>query len=133
MSDVVTADVGHGLTLADDELAPVVLERSVLRESGALDAGYVREAILQFAVHGIELRRRVRGVRRGEADDDAVVGLIAEVLMLQFHQASGEQTSAGEEHHGQRCLDDDEDFLRERGAVARAAIGSAEGFGGIGM
>ena len=132
-SDVLTADVGHGLTLADDELAPVVLEWSVLRESGALDAGYVREAILQFAIHGIELGRCVRGVRRGEADDNAVVGLVAEVLVLQFHQASGEQSRAGEEHNGQRCLDNDEDFLRERGAVASAAIGSAKGFGGVGM
>src|ERR1700678_2644589 len=118
--DVFTANVGHGLTLAGDELAPVVLEGSVLRESGALATGYVSEAVLQFAVHGIELRRCVRREGRGEADDNAVVGLVAEGLMLQFHQASGEQAGAAEQNHGQGCLDNDEDLLRKRGAIASA-------------
>ena len=47
--------VGHGVALADDHLAPVVGERRVLREGGALDAGDVGEAILQLAIHGVEL------------------------------------------------------------------------------
>ena len=62
-ADVLIVHVGHAVALADDDFAPVVLQRRVLRERGALDAGNVREAVLQFAVHGIELGLRIGGDR----------------------------------------------------------------------
>ena len=131
-ADVLIAHAGHGVTLADDDFAPVVLKRRVLREGGALDAGDVGEAILQFAVHGIELGLRVGGVGRGEADGDAVVGFVAEVLVLHVHEAAGEQAGAGEQDDGERRLEDDEDLLRKeersrvlRLAPRRASAGSA--------
>ena len=46
---------GHAVTLADDHFAPVVGERGVLGGGGALNAGDVGEAILQLAIHGVEL------------------------------------------------------------------------------
>ncbi len=64
---------------------------------------------------------------------DAMIGFIAEVLVLHFHQAAGEQAGAGEQHDGQGRLDDDQDLLRERGAVAGAAVGAAQSFGWIGV
>ncbi len=120
---MVIVHAGHGVALANDDLAPVVLEGSVLRQGGALDAGNVGEAVLQFAIHGVELGLRVRGERRGEADGDAMVGLVAEILVLHFLEAAGEQAGAGEQNDGERRLHDDEDFCEseERSRVLRLA------------
>ena len=124
---------GHAVALADDHLAPVVGERGVLGEGGALDAGNVGEAILQLAVHGVELRHGVRGPGRDDAEDDAVVDVVAEVLMLEVGEGAGEQARAGEQDDGEGGLDDDEGFLRPGGVIAGAAIGAAESFDGIGV
>ena len=124
---------GHAVALADDHLAPVIGEGSVLREGGAFDAGNVAEAVLEVAVHGVELRLRVRGPGRDDAEGDAVVELVAEVLMLEVGQGAGEEAGAAEQDNGEGGLDDDQGFLRPGGVIAGAAIGSAKSFGGIGV
>ena len=123
---------GHAVALADDELPPVIGEGGVLGEGGALDAGNVGEAILQLAVQGVELGHGVRGPRGDEADGDAVVDVVAEVLVLEVGERAGEQASTGEQDDGEGGLDDDQRFLRPGCVVAGAAIGAAKSFDGIG-
>jgi hypothetical protein len=45
----------------------------------------------------------------------------------------GEHAGAGKQDDGEDYLGDDKGFLRERGAIAGAAVGSAQGFDGVGV
>jgi hypothetical protein len=60
-----------------------------------------------------------------------MVGLVAEVLVLELLQAAGEQACAGEQDDGERGLQDDEGLLREGGRIFGAAVRAAQGLGGI--
>ena len=125
--------LGEVFAFANDHLAPVIGEGAIESERGVLDAGDVGEAVLEVAVEGVQLFSGVAGERRIDADVDAVFGLKSEVLVLHLLQTAGEQAGSGEQDDGERGLHDDEGFLRKRGAVAGAAIGSAERFRRIGM
>ncbi len=118
--------VRHAVTLANDDLAPVVLQRRVLRKSSPLDSGNMREPVLQLAVHRIQLRLRVGRKGRGQADRDPMVRLIAEVLVLQLLKAVRQQARTGEQHHRECRLHNHQDLLRDRGPVPRAAVGAAQ-------
>ena len=99
------------MSLANDHFAPVVLERGVLRECGALDAREVGEPFLEISIYGVQPGPGVGGVGRGERDGDALVRLVAEVLMLEFGEAVSKQTGAGEQDNGYGGLHDDQDLL----------------------
>ena len=125
--------VGHAVSLADHDLAPVVLQWRVLRQSGAVDAGNVRQPVLQLAIHRIQLWLWVRREGRREADGDAVVGLVTEILMLQVGKAMRQQAGTRQQDDGQCGLHDNQNLLREGGTVARGAIRAAQGLRRIGM
>ena len=57
----------------------------------------------------------------------------AEVLVLQVGERLGHQDRAGKQHHRQRGLNDNQRFLRQRGAVARGAAHAAQRLGRLRM
>ena len=72
------------MALANDDLAPVVLQRCVESEGRPLDSWNVRKPVLQFAIHGVEFGLRVRQKTARSGYNDPVIGLVAEILMLHF-------------------------------------------------
>src|ERR1700722_3873583 len=93
----------------------------------------MREAVLQIAIERVQLWRRITCQRTVHHDAEAAVRIEAEVLMFELAEAAREQACACKQHDGQRGLHDDENLLRQRGAVMCAAVGSAQGFGWIGV
>ena len=92
------------MTGDQDELAPVVGQRVVERQAGALHARQSLEPLFERAVQRRQLRARVAGRRPVRARSGAVPRPVAEVLVLQLAQASPQHGRAGDEHDRERRL-----------------------------
>src|SRR5439155_8518304 len=97
-----------------DEFAPVVGERVIERETGALNAGKTTEMIFELAIERGYLRQRVGGGRPVHVDFHAVLHLVSEVLMLELVEAAGQHGGASNENNRQGGLNDQQGFASER-------------------
>ena len=118
--------LGHAVAFGNDGFTPIINVGGIECQRGALYSGNLRQAALQLAVERVELGLGVTGRRFIHHNADAVIGLEAKALMLEIAQAAGQQTCAREQDDGERGLHYDQDFLRQRSAVAGAAIGPAQ-------
>src|SRR5438552_12019131 len=114
-----------------DEFAPVVGERVIERETGALNAGKTTEMIFELAIERSYLRQRVSSGRPVHVDFHAVLHLEAEVLMLELIEAAGEHGGTGNENNRQGGLNNQQGFASKRRTILRAAARAAQGFGGV--
>ena len=83
----------------EDPFAPVVGERVVERQPGALHAGNAGQPALQVAVERGEPLAGDRGRRPADGDQHAPVAIEAEVLALEVAEAAAEHRRAGHQHH----------------------------------
>ena len=100
---------GSGRPWTVDALAPVVaFERGVEGECSLLNTGERVEALIDSLVEGFKLLGFVASGVGIDVDDDAVLGLDAEVLVFKIVEALGHETRANEEDDGESGLQDDE-------------------------
>ena len=97
--------LGRRMACNQDQLAPVVSERVVKRESAALDAGQAVEPILDRAVKRRELGRGVSSGWTQKVHQHASLDFVPEILMLELVQASSQHGGAGDQRHRERRLD----------------------------
>ncbi len=109
-----------------NEFAPVIRERVVHGQAGAL---YSRQTIEAFFKLAIE-RGQLWPVNNLPADcsgnHDASLDLVSEILVLEFVEAARQHGCAGHQHNGKRGLHDQQRFARERRTVTGAAARSAQ-------
>ena len=104
-----------------DEFAPIVGERVIERETGALNAGKTTEMIFELAIERSYLRQRVSSGRPVHVDFHAVLHLEAEILMLELVEAAGEHGGASDQNDRQGGLNDQQGFASERRTILSAA------------
>src|ERR1039458_10308008 len=92
--DAIVGYVRLRLSLAYDNLTPVIGERSIECERRAFDSRNPLKALAQRAVSSIQFFRRVAGKGCIDVENDTMVGLESEVLVLHFLQASRQQSSS---------------------------------------
>ncbi len=109
--------LGLGMSFDQNQLAPIVGERVVERQPGAADARQPIEALLEAPIQGRQLRLCIRGGRTVQRDCDATVNPIAEVLLLQFVQTARQHRRAGDQHHREGGLHDQQRLAGERRSV----------------
>jgi hypothetical protein len=111
----------------EHELAPVVGQRVVQRQTCAPYAREACEPLLDDAIQGLELFGGVGGGRPVQLHQDSPLNLEAEVLALEIAQAAREHHRTSDEDHGDRRLHDQQGLARDRRMIASAPPGPAEG------
>src|SRR5438445_7975766 len=104
-----------------DEFAPIVGERVIERETGALNAGKTTEMIFELAIERSYLRQRVSSGRPVHVDFHAVLHLEAEVLMLELVEAAGQHSGPGNENNRQGGLHNEQSLASKRRTILSAA------------
>ena len=105
--------LGIGLPRNEYAAIPVVMaQRRVESKRGFLRAGNLHQPFMQLAIKIVELVRLISGKVRIDADDIAVIGLKAEVLLLEIVQAAQQQARGAEQHDRKRRLGNDQRTLR---------------------
>src|SRR5438477_4219989 len=115
-----------------DEFAPVVGERVIERETGALNAWETVELSFELTIERSYLWQRVSSGRPVHVHFHAVLHLVSEVLMLELVEAAGQHSGAGNENNRQGGLHNEQSLASKRRTILRAAARTAKRFGGIG-
>ena len=117
-----------------DALAPVVaFQCAIQRQANALYAGKSRKRLLQPLIESGQPGDRVTGARRVQMQHIPVRRLNAKVLMLQVPQRLRQQPRTHQQHQRQRCLKNNQGFLRQRSTIARRPVHTPQRFRRIGV
>src|SRR5581483_2861495 len=106
--------LGSWMAGYQDQFPPVVGERVVKRQPRSLDPGQAIQARLELPVERRQPRPRVGGRRIVQADYDAPLHLISEILALELVKAARQHGGPRNQNDGQGGLHNQERLARER-------------------